>query len=64
MYVIRVSDATILAFVDFYQSTEVLTDYLQDLICAIRDPKQVWVLVGVVLGLQHSGRPGRLSNED
>jgi hypothetical protein len=41
-------------FVDCDQPTEVLIDYLQDLICATKDPKQVGVLVEVMLRLQHS----------
>ena len=36
------------------QPREVLIDYLQDLICATKDPKQVGVLVEVMIRLQHS----------
>jgi hypothetical protein len=37
------------------QPTEALIDYLQDLICTIKDPQQVGVLVEVMLRL-HSER--------
>jgi hypothetical protein len=46
-------------FVDCDQPTEVLIDYLQDLICATKDPKEVGVLVEVMLRLQHSEGPPR-----
>jgi hypothetical protein len=34
------------------QPTEILIDYLQDLICELKDPEQVGVLVDVMLRLR------------